>query len=239
VPDGVRLGIVRETYRATDGRERVAFVLAPPTGGTTATPGGEALPRAGGPSPARPLLILADPGGDASGIVSRYGDAALRHGWILASTPAVYNGTPDDADARELDALFAFVTSRHAIDRRRVVAGGFSGTGCTAYHEALLRPDRYRGAIAENAHTGYWDSMGSTVRPGGQSFYLFTRNADFNREPSRALLRGLVAAGFDAVLVEAAGDHQPMSPADADKALAWFERRWDGRCPHVAEPPVR
>jgi predicted esterase len=168
-----------------------------------------------------PTLLLLDPGGSARRIVQRYMPAAASHGWILAASDMVRNGTQDEADERELVDLLAHVRGHAAVDDRRVYTGGFSGGACGAYRLALVRPDLFAGAIVECGHMGPWRELAGRA-VANQAFYLFTRGADFNRLPTQQLRGAMEAAGCRVTLVERSGGHSPMTPAELPAALDWL-----------------
>lgn len=168
----------------------------------------------------QPLLIVMDPGGDTASALGRYRLAADTHGWTLASTRAIYNGTDPDVDTQVLVSLIDAVAERHPIDTGAVYLAGFSGTGVQAYYSALLSPRVFAGAIAENAHPGGLRMMPSIPR--GGAVYVFSRYEDFNSGPSKQLADLLAAAGVTTKFVQAPGGHEPMTPEQAVDAVEWF-----------------
>jgi len=169
----------------------------------------------------RPLMLLLDPSGNAAGIVARWQHAADRFGWIVASTPAIMNGTPADQDLQHLLALLDAVATKWPIDRRAVILGGFSGGACGAYGYALERPDLFRGAIVECGHMGPFRDLQDQIRP-GSLFFLATRIQDFNAPAMRTLAKAFKDRGETVKLIELPGGHEPLTGADADDALEWI-----------------
>ena len=169
----------------------------------------------------RPLMLLLDPHGDAADIVARWHHAANRFGWIVASTPAIMNGTHSDQDMLHLLALLDAVATNWLVDRRAVILGGFSGGACGAYRHALERPDLFRGAIVECGHMGPFRDLQNQIRP-GSLFFLATRIDDFNAPAMRTLAKELQDHGETVKLIELPGGHEPLTGADADNALEWI-----------------
>lgn len=147
---------------------------------------------------------------------------ALR--WIVATTPAIRNGTPDAQDARELSALRTQVEQMLRVDGARVLLEGWSGTGCGAYAQVLLNGAAYRGAIVENAHMGSWREYGKFATP-SKLIYLFTRTGDFNAPHTRTLRDTMRAAGFIVEYVEASGEHAALTPDEMMHAARWIEEQ--------------
>jgi predicted esterase len=175
----------------------------------------------------KPLVLLFDPNGDASGAVNTWVPAASKAGWIVASTPRVRNGTADVDDAREMLALLDALRQRHQIDGRRIYSGGWSGGGCGAYLLALTRPEIFAGSFVQVAHMGSWreNRLASRISRTDQSYYLLTRTNDFNRPAMQQLATALRGAGLEVMLVERPGVHQGMSGEEVAAALDWMQRR--------------
>jgi predicted esterase len=169
----------------------------------------------------RPLMLLLDPSGNAAGIVARWQHAADRFGWIVASTPAIKNGTSDEQDLLHLLALLDAVATKWPVDRRAVILGGFSGGACGAYRHALERPDLFRGAIVECGHMGPFRDLQDQIRP-GSLFFLATRIQDFNAPAMRTLAKAFEDRGENVKIIELPGGHEPLTGADADDALEWI-----------------
>jgi predicted esterase len=169
----------------------------------------------------RPLMLLLDPHGDAASIVARWQHAADRFGWIVASTPAIMNGTPTDQDLQHLLALLDAVATKWPVDRRAVILGGFSGGACGAYRHALERPDLFRGAIVECGHMGPFRDLQNQIRP-GSLFFLATRIHDPNAPAMRTLAKAFEDRGENVKIIELSGGHEPLTGADADDALRWI-----------------
>ena len=171
---------------------------------------------------AAPLMLLLDPSGSATGIVTRWRKAAKHHGWLLASSPAVRNGTPDENDRRELISLLAFMRTKFRVDARRVFSSGFSGCACGAYRLAVMEPDLIRGAVVENGHMGSWREVGDRAQ-GNLMFFLFTRTSDFNAPATRTLQEKMQEKGFLTTYFELPGGHEPMTADDLEAPLRWIE----------------
>jgi len=169
----------------------------------------------------RPFMMLLDPGGNAAGIVARWQAAADRFGWIVASTPAIMNGTDTIHNLQHLLALLEAIAATWSVDRHAVVLEGFSGGGCAAYRQVLMHPDLFRGAIVECGHMGPFLDLEDQIRP-GSLFYLVTRTQDFNVQHMRDLAKALVSRSEKVKFVELSGNHSSILGADADNALEWI-----------------
>jgi predicted esterase len=169
----------------------------------------------------RPLMLLFDPHGNAGSIVARWQHAADRFGWIIASTPAIMNGTPDEQDMLHLLALLDAVAAKWSIDRHAVILGGFSGGACIAYDIALKRPDLFRGAIVECGHMGPFRKFRGQIHP-GLLFFLATRTDDYNAPAMHTLAKTFEDRGETVKLIELPGGHEPLIGTDTDDALGWI-----------------
>jgi predicted esterase len=209
---------IEKNYNSSDGILTIPYSSATVAG--TACVHLPASTKSGFAGP-RPLMLLLDPSGNAAGIVARWQHAADRFGWIIASTPAIMNGTPSDQDLQHLLALLDAVVANWPIDRRAMILGGFSGGACAAYRHALERPDLFRGAIVECGHMGPFRDLQNQIRP-GSLFFLATRIHDFNAPAMHTLAKAFEDRGENVKIIELPGGHEPLTGADADGALEWI-----------------
>ena len=79
----------------------------------------------------------------------------------------------------------------------------------------------FRGAIVECGHMGPWRELGARAKP-ESSFYLFTREGDFNQPATHKLHRAMYDARCRVKLEERRGGHTPMMPDEIGPALAWL-----------------
>jgi predicted esterase len=166
-------------------------------------------------------MMLLDPGGNAAGIVALWQTASDHFGWIVASTPAIMNGTDSSQILQHLLALQDAVAETWFVDRHAVILEGFSGGGCAAYRQVLMRPDLFRGAIVECGHMGPYLDLQDRIRP-GSCFFLVTRSQDFNAQHMRDLAKVLEGCGETVKFIELLGGHEPIRGAEADDALRWI-----------------
>ena len=169
----------------------------------------------------RPFMMLLDPSGNAASIVDQWQTAADRFGWIIASTPAIMNGTDSSQNLQHLLALLDAVAETWSVDRHAVILEGFSGGGCAAYRQVLMHPDLFRGAIVECGHMGPYLDLKDQIRP-GSCFFLVTRSQDFNAQHMRDLAKALEECGETVKLIELQGGHESIRGVDADDALKWI-----------------
>jgi len=169
----------------------------------------------------RPLMLLLDPDGNATGIVLRWRAAADRFGWIIAATPAIYNGTDSDKNLEHLLAMLDAIAATWPVDRNEIVLEGFSGGGCAAYRQALAHPELFRGAVVECGHMGPFQDLQDKIRP-GSFFFLATRDQDFNLKYMRQLSIALEQTGQKVKYMEHAGGHEPIRGEDTEIALDWI-----------------
>lgn len=174
----------------------------------------------------KPAVLLFDPGGNAQAAVERWAPAAREAGWLVASTPEVRNGTPDESDTREMLGLLSALRVDFEVDPARVYTAGVSGGGCGAYLLAIMHSDVFAGAFVQVSHMASWREYDLASRPARseQRFYVFTRHEDFNRKHSGDLAQAMRLAGFGVTLVEEPGGHEGMRDAEIRTAIAWMGR---------------
>jgi len=168
----------------------------------------------------RPLIMVLDPIGDATGVVARWRRAADRFGWFVASTPEIKDGTSDEQDMLHLLALLDGVAAKWPVDRQAVMLEGFSGTACAAYLHVIKRPDLFRGAIVECGHMGSFRNYRGHIRP-GSLFYMAIRTDDFNEPAMRTLAKEFEHRGEIVKVIELPGGHEPLAGVGAVNALEW------------------
>jgi len=183
------------------------------------------LPTAAEKKKPLPLMLVMDPGGNATQAINRYMPAAERQGWILASSPAIYNGTSDDSDSRELQVLYTYMCKNYKVNSSHVFLAGQSGGGCAAYAHVLLQPALFRGAVVECAHMAPWRSYKDLAKR-SMIFYLFTRTNDPNAPATRQLYQAMKEKGMKVNYRELSGGHTGMFSEELDAAYKWLEQNW-------------
>ena len=155
------------------------------------------------------------------------GSAIAGHGWF----PIEGGRVPDPAEFRKgADALRAFVDAAvdaYPVDRRKLVALGFSQGGVMAYELALREPERFAGLVALSS----WlpDPLARSASAGAGLGALPTLVVHGTRDPLLPIERGrssrdaLLALGVPTTYREYEMEHE-IRPEALRVIVEWLER---------------
>lgn len=167
-------------------------------------------------TPARPwpLIIAFDPRARGLNAVERYQKAAETYGYIVAGSNQSRNGSWESSQ-RSIQAMFADLPSRLAIDEKRVYTAGMSG-GARVATQVALATGKIAGVIASSA-----------ALPDGRPrksvpFVVFgtAGTEDFNYIEMKDLDRMLTSPHHVAIFE---GGHVWLSSELAVEAVEWLE----------------
>ncbi len=177
------------------------------------------LPSQYSPQKRWPVLLAFDPDGEGAYPVKLFQPAAEKYGFILVGSNNSRNFV-DPSTAIRL--LWHDVTTRYAVDPRRVYATGFSGGSRVAAGLAIGCKNCLAGVIACGA--GLPPGVG--VPPAETADWFLTAGTlDFNYAEMIQLADSLDSSHSATHLAFFPGPHHWMSAAVAEKALAWMHLR--------------
>jgi hypothetical protein len=166
-----------------------------------------------------PVLLAFDPDGEGAYPVKLFQPAAEKYGFILVGSNNSRNFVDPSAAIR---LLWHDVTTRYAIDPRRVYATGFSGGSRVASGLAIGCKNCLAGVIA----------CGAGLPPGvglppaeTADWFLTAGTLDFNYAEMIQFADSLDSRHAATHLAFFPGPHHWMSPAVAEEALAWMHLR--------------
>jgi poly(3-hydroxybutyrate) depolymerase len=162
-----------------------------------------------------PLILAFDPGGRGRRPVEQYQAAAEKFGYIVAGSNVSRNGSWAVSMAAA-QFMSADVTTRFAIDTKRVYTAGMSGGARVAMGIALNAPNVVAGVVASSA--GYPDSKPRKTLP----FVVFgtAGTEDFNWLEMRSLDHTLGSPHHVAVFE---GGHVWLPSELAVEAVEWLD----------------
>jgi dienelactone hydrolase len=177
------------------------------------------LPSKYSPQKRWPLLLAFDPSGEGLYPVKLFQPAAEKYGYIVIGS----NNTRNFVDpSTAIRLLFHDVTTRYAIDPRRIYTTGFSGGSRVAAGVAIACKNCIAGVISCGAGL----PTGSNVPPPETAdWFLAAGTIDFNYSEITHLDDALTARHAATHLAYFPGPHHWMSPAVAEEALAWMQLR--------------
>jgi dienelactone hydrolase len=170
-----------------------------------------------------PVLLAFDPSGEGAYPVKLFQPAAEKYGFILVGSNNSRNFVDPSAAIR---LLWHDVTTRYAIDPRRVYATGFSGGSRVASGLAIGCKNCLAGVIACGAGL----PPGASLPPADtEDWFLTAGTLDFNYAEIIQLADSLDSRHAATHLAFFPGPHHWMSPAVAEDALAWMHLRAMGK----------
>lgn len=176
-----------------------------------------------------PVLVLSDPGGDATGALRRAMPAADENGIVLVASTAFRNGLDDAAYARILSDLKALLTRR--FPHSPIWAGGFSGGARLAVGWAQQEHGWIRGVVCFGA---FYDRGG--LPPRGTQVFLACGTGDFDREEMGRARDALMQSGYTVVWKPFPGGHQWPPQEVIQDALRFVAAQSPARVPTVVRP---
>jgi dienelactone hydrolase len=177
------------------------------------------LPSQYSPQKRWPVLLAFDPSGEGEYPVRLFQPAAEKYGFILVGSNNSRNFVDPSAAIR---LLWHDVTTRYAVDPRRVYATGFSGGSRVASGLAIGCKNCLAGVIACGA--GLPPGVGLPAADTAD-WFLAAGTLDFNYAEMIQLADSLDSRHAATHLAFFPGPHHWMSAAVAEEALAWMHLR--------------
>ncbi|HEY3769489.1 MAG TPA: hypothetical protein VGN44_12515 [Candidatus Angelobacter sp.] len=177
------------------------------------------LPAKYSPQKRWPILLAFDPSGEGGYPVSLFQPAAEKYGFIVVGSNNSRNFVDPSAAIR---LMWHDVTTRYAVDPRRVYSTGFSGGSRVASGLAVGCKNCLAGVIACGAGLPPGVNL---PPPETADWFLTAGTIDFNYAEMIHLSDALDVRHAATHLAFFAGPHHWMSPAVADEALAWMQLR--------------
>jgi len=177
------------------------------------------LPALFSPDRPWPAVVVLDPRGRGKLAAELFRPGAERWGYVVVSSNNTLSDGPSHPNLEALKALAAELP-RHAVDPRRVVLAGFSGTARAAWSVAAGLGDGVAGVIgASGALPGPFDEWKQVRFP----FFGTAGDADFNWAEMRALQPLLDSIALPNRIEFFEGGHSWPPPEILTDALGWME----------------
>ncbi|HET7229118.1 MAG TPA: hypothetical protein VFJ16_03915 [Longimicrobium sp.] len=186
------------------------------------------LPARWEPGRSWPLLVVMDPGGQATLPMERFRAAAERNGWIVASSwnTAAESDSALALNDRAVNAILADALERYAADSTRLYFAGFSGTARYAWAlPQRLDRGRVAGIIGVGAGfprpPGTWLPQLRQARP--FPFFGAAGATDYNLDELARLDTVLMSTALPHRFAAFEGGHEWLPTALADRAVEWLQ----------------
>lgn len=166
-----------------------------------------------------PLVAAFDPGARGNAPVERFKEAAEQYGYIVCGSNNSRNG-PMPLSAEAAQAMLGDVTTRFAIDDKRVYLTGFSGGARVATAIAMRLPGRIAGVIGCGA------GFATGVEPSSSLpfvYYGTVGTEDLNYPEMKQLDRALDSAGVTHRVEVFEGGHGWAPVESCIRAIQWME----------------
>lgn len=168
-----------------------------------------------------PVLFAFDPAARGRVPLDLLKEAAEKYGYIVAGSNNSRNG-PARPQAEAADAMMQDVTTRFAVDTRRMYTTGFSGGARVAVMVALLCGDCIAGVFGQGAG---FPASAPPSKEARFSYFAAVGELDFNHAEVLNLAEELESYGTPVRLRVFSGTHN-YAPAEMQmEAVEWFELR--------------
>lgn len=171
-----------------------------------------------------PLLILFNAGGDGSGYVKHFAEAAEECGVVVVGCDSFYNTKNDEEDPEMLERfkeLLPVIEATVPHNPQRVFMGGNSGGAMRAYNYSAQIDRPWAGIYANAGWLGGYDYYGWSY-PSGMRVAMVNGNNDHANRWLERDIKLLESRGSKVVLFSFDGGHQSPSPKTCIKALKWL-----------------
>jgi predicted peptidase len=142
-------------------------------------------------------------------------------GLILASCHQSRNHRDLIINDFDIMATYEKLVRDYPVDPDRIFICGFSGQAVQAMYAQFKHPRQFRGVFAVCGHEGAMPSARLSDLK-GKTFYLMTREEDWNLKANRSMYNQLLTSGVPVTLFVGPGPHGPPGLQDFYRAIAWL-----------------
>jgi predicted esterase len=172
-----------------------------------------------------PLVVLLSPSGDPNQLIERWKSIAERFKWILLASKKFHNGASPLGVFKDITTLVREDRLKLPIDRKRIIASGYSGGAMGSHMFVYEQPDFISGVIA---NTGMIDKDYATYPnyPRGKFVVFLSSPTDFRYRDMQGDRRFLEGLGWKTKWIEFKGGHV-LAPSSAyDEAAEWVSKQF-------------
>ncbi len=142
-------------------------------------------------------------------------------GLIVASCHQSRNHRDLIINDLDIMATYEKLVRDYPVDPDRIFIYGFSGQAVQAMYAQFKHPRQFRGVFAVCGHEGAMPGARMSDLK-GKTFYLMTREEDWNLKANRIMYTRLLTGGVSVTLFVGPGPHGPPGLQDFYRAMAWL-----------------
>ena len=177
-----------------------------------------------------PLVIVLSPSGDAPQMIETWKGVAEKFKWIILSSKKFHNGISGQEEWRIFKDIAGMVQKgvfSVAIDRKKVLASGFSGGGMGAHHFSFFFPKLICGVIV-NTGMMDWEYSNSKKNeyPLKKVAVFLASPTDFRYNEMKRDQGFLKNLGWKTQWIEFQGGHALAPQGAYFQAARWIAEQW-------------
>jgi predicted esterase len=174
-----------------------------------------------------PLLIALSPSADASGMIEFWKNTGEKYKWIIYASKIGRNGMDLDSTINDIASIIKKdILPSYPVDRKRIIASGFSGAGMASHAFSFLYP-HIISAVIINTGMINEDYLKEDTYPGGKIAVFLASPEDFRYNEMKRDRDFLQNLGWNIKWIEFPGGHTMAPKTVYDEAVKWVEDEFD------------
>jgi predicted esterase len=173
-----------------------------------------------------PLVVALHPAADARGMTGLWKKSADAYGWMVFASKEFRNGQDMPRQLSEIAALLnTDILVNYPVDRRAIIAAGFSGGGMGAHAFSFWYPGLISAVVV---NTGKMNDMFQELTdryPEGKKAVFIASPTDFRYREMKHDCEILKKRRWETEWIEFAGGHMSAPPECYDEAALWLNAR--------------
>lgn len=173
-----------------------------------------------------PLVVMLSPSADAESVLRPWIKAAQEYKWIILASRQHRNGMEFKQIGNIISNTIRTVTASYPVDRKKVIAAGFSGGGMSSHYLAMAYPQMISAVIINTGMISENYSGGENYSyPGNKLAVFLASPSDFRYQEMKRDSRFLKGLGWDTKWIEFEGGHSIAPQETYLEAAKWLDNK--------------